>query len=393
MNANTQRRILGALLAFSASWTAASSAQAVECSSLPTPVYVTGATGAKPLLAKLGAALAKGSSPITIVYKGQGSCAGLDAVLSSTGISGTATYWSAEAQGDLTCDLALTGSVVDVAMSDVFVSTCNVQSPADVRDFQGPVQVMNFVVPKGSSQVNISAEAAYLVFGLGSLGQVAPWTDENLIIRRNDTSGTQLMTGAAIGAPASKWKGIDAGSSGEVLKKVAASVEPEKTIGILGSELTDENRDKITQLAYQHSGQTCGFFPDSSSTSFDKRNVRDGHYPIWGPLHLIARVDGQGAPLSAPAAEVIGYMTGALDAPTGLDMIEVEASVHTVPACAMRVVRTEELGALASYAAPEPCHCQFEKVVSGSTSCTTCSDNAGCSAPTPYCRHGYCEAY
>ena len=59
------------------------------------------------------------------------------------------------------------------------------------------------------------------------------------------------------------------------------------SIGILASDVADSYRDRLRILAYQDYGQRCAFTPDSSETSKDKRNVRDGHYPIFGPLHRL----------------------------------------------------------------------------------------------------------
>jgi ABC-type phosphate transport system substrate-binding protein len=393
MNASLHRRLTLALSAGVCTLAAAHGAHAADCSSLPSPVYVTGSSAVKPFLAKLGAALSGGASPITIVYKGQGSCTGVAAIVEGTAITGTATYWTPDASGDQTCDLSLTGDAADVGVSDVFATSCNLTPGADVADFFGPVQVMSFVVAKASTQASISAEAAYLIFGLGSQGMVAPWTDDLQLFRRNESSGTQQMIAKAIGVPANQWKGVDSGKSSDVLTKVSTSVDPEKAIGILASDLADDSRDKIKLLAYQHTGQTCGFLPDSTPNSFDKQNVRDGHYPIWGPLHMLAKVDGAKKPTSAGAATVIGYLSGELPAPDGVDLLGIEIAAHTIPSCAMRVTRSDELGALSSLAPAAPCGCFFDAKATGQTTCATCTDDAGCTGSATHCRYGYCEAY
>lgn len=387
----SSRRLAAAAL-FAATTVAASQADAATCASLPNPVYVTGSSAAKPLLVKLGTALSKASPAVTLIYKGQGSCTGVDAIVNGTAITGTANYWTDGMSGDQTCDLDLTGNTADIGISDVFAGSCpNVTMPADVGDFFGPVQVMNFVVPKASSQVSFSAEAAYFVFGFGMAGQAAPWTDDNLIFRRNETSGTQQMIAKAINVPANKWKGVDAGGSGGLLSKVATSATPEATIGILASDLADDNLDKIKILAYQHYGQSCGYTPDSSPTTKDKKNVRDGHYPVWGPLHLLSKVDASKKPTSKLAADVIGYLAGTQDPPAGLDILDVEIAAHTIPACAMRVSRSAEIGDLASYAPEKPCGCSFDFKTTGATTCTACTTDDTC--PSKHCRYGYCEAY
>lgn len=388
---SSHTRIAAAIGAAAAASLFAPTTFAADCASLPNPVYVTGSSAVKPFLVKLGAALSKASPAVTIVYKGQGSCNGPDAIVNGTKMTGTAVYWDGVASGDQSCDLDIAGQVADVGVSDVFAASCpNITPTASEGDFFGPVQVMNMVVPKASSQTSISAEAAYFVFGFGAAGKAAPWTDDNLIFRRNEQSGTQQMVAKAINVPANKWKGVDATGSGALLTKVTTSVDPEKTIGILASDLADENRDKLKLLAYQHYGQTCGFLPDSSPTSFDKKNVRDGHYPVWGPLHFFAKVGADKKPSLPAAKQLIGYFTGE-PAPAGVNLLDLEIAAHTVPACAMRVTRSAELGELASYAPPDPCGCYFDVKATGSTTCATCTNDDGC--PSKHCRHGYCEAY
>jgi hypothetical protein len=173
------------------------------------------------------------------------------------------------------------------------------------------------------------------------------------------------------------------------LTNVSSATSVDKAIGILSTGEADDARDKIRELAYQHYGQSCGFWPDSSATSFDKMNVRDGHYPIWGPLHLFAHVDSSGKPTNPEAATLIDYVSGAKQLP-GANLIDVVINAHLVPQCAMQVTRTSEIGALASYQPAEPCGCYFDKKTTGTTSCTACTKDSDCS--TNHCRNGYCEA-
>jgi hypothetical protein len=146
-------------------------------------------------------------------------------------------------------------------------------------------------------------------------------------------------------------------------------------------------------LYYQHYGQTCGFRPDAdpSPSKHDKRNVRDGHYAIWGPIHFVTHVNiSTGNPLNAQAKAVIDYLTGAQQAPAGLDLISLEAQHHVIPQCAMRVSRTEEVGPLASFLPARSCGCYFDALTS-STECKTCAVNADCPATATRCNFGYCE--
>jgi ABC-type phosphate transport system substrate-binding protein len=384
-------RLWVACAAASGSMLAAHAAHAADCSTLPNPVYVTGSSAVQPFLAGIGTVLAAGSTPVTIVYKKQGSCTGGDAIVNGTKMTGTATYWAANSSvSGETCDLPTTGQSADVGVSDVFWTSCAGSSPlaSDVGDFFGPVQVMTFVVPKASSHQSISAEAAYLTFGLGQAGK-SPWDDETVMWVRNAQSGTQSMIATAIKVPPTKFKGNDSGGSSGVLTNVSSATSVDKAIGILSTGEADDARDKIRELAYQHYGQSCGFWPDSSATSFDKMNVRDGHYPIWGPLHLFAHVDSSGKPTNPEAATLIDYVSGAKQLP-GANLIDVVINAHLVPQCAMQVTRTSEIGALASYQPAEPCGCYFDKKTTGTTSCTACTKDSDCS--TNHCRNGYCEA-
>ncbi len=365
---------------------------AAECKTQTNPLYVTGSSAIKPLIAKLAPALSAATPPMTIVYKGQGSCTGVEAIVNGTKITGTAALWDG-AGAEQTCTLDLTGNSADIGVSDVFAASCPgiTNLPSDVSDFFGPVQVMTFVVPKASSQNAISAEAAYFVFGFGQPGQAAPWTDENFLFRRNDQSGTQQMIGRAIQVPANKWKGKDAGGSGAVLTAVASAAQPDAALGILATDVADGSRDKIKVLAYQHTGQSCAYWPDSSATTFDKASVRDGHYPIWGPLHLFSKVGTDKKPVNASAAKFVGFFTGEVAPPSAVSLIDLEIAAHTIPQCAMHVTRTTELGALMSHQPSEPCGCYFEFKATGKTSCTACANDSACPATAPTCRLGYCE--
>jgi len=369
---------------------------AAECATLPNPVYVTGSTAAKPLLIELSKYLASQPSPVTIVYLGQGSCTGVGAILNGTLIQGSGTTalstWDATGT-EKKCDVT-TPVAADVGISDVFASTCFTLPgglPGNVVDFWGPVQSMTFVVPMGSPEVSISAEAAYCVFGFGNDSGVAPWTDETVIFKRDTSSGTQRMISAAIGVPAEKWKGAATTGSSDLLQKLTLASPREKTIGILAADVAQDNRTVLKVLAYQHTKQSCGYFPDRDATSNEKANIRDGHYAIWGPLHLFSRVDNSGYPLKSSAGDVIGYLAGSKSAPGQLDLVFLEAQRHVVPQCAMRVKRAQELGPMLPFEPVGSCGCYYEKVANGATKCTPCQRQVDCPASAPVCSYGYCE--
>jgi hypothetical protein len=352
------------------------------------------------LLAAIGQVMAAQTPPTTVVYLGAGSCAGVDAILSGTPLMGSGTtalsYWDS-AGTELKCDITSTSGVMaHLGISDVFATTCFTLPgglPASVLDVLGPVQAMTFVTQRASSEKAISAEAAYYVYGFGAQSEVPPWTYEASIFKRDALSGTQAMIAAAIGVPADRWKGTATSSSSDMVMRIGMANFADQSIGILAAEAAQENRSTVKVLAFQAAGQTCAMFPDSSEGGNDKTNVRSGEYPIWGPLHLLVRVNGSGYPANAKAGEVIGYLAGTRPAPAGLDLVKIEAERHAVPQCAMRVRRMQEMGPPMPFAPGGACGCYYEEVATSSTpaACKPCTSAAQCPASAPVCSYGYCE--
>jgi ABC-type phosphate transport system substrate-binding protein len=394
----------------------ARTASAAPCGDLPSPVYITGSSAVQPLLAGLASALSNATPPITIIYQKGGSCVGVNAVVKAQPITGTGTYWpgtvsDAGAAISATCDLpaggdAGAGQAVDIGASDVFATSCPNVAAADVTaasigDFWGPNQVMTFVVPKNAQgQLNISAEAAYLTFGKASGAKVvAPWTSGTSLAIRNASSGTQTMLGKAIRLDAASWVGVDEASSQGVETAIKqandTSTTPAQWLGILSTGEADRDRSFAKVLAFQPFGSACAFWPDTSLTSFDKKNVRAGLYPVFGPLHLLTKVDGTGAATGAVAKKIVEYFTGAQTPPAGeAQLIDLEIANYTVPQCAMTVSRTSEMGTLTSYKPAKACGCYFDAKVPGGSapaSCVACPAGT-CADATKTCNYGYCEA-
>lgn len=373
----------------------AAEARADACSGLSHPVYVAGSSAVKPFITKVASQLIQLSTPITVVYQSTGSCLGVSYLSDDVTITGSGTIFDKDGNAT-TCDLETAGTTVDIGVSDVFPKSCGVDKlPSGVKDFHGPIQAMTFSVPHDSTQTVISAEAAYLAFGLGAKGKAEPWTDETLLERRSETSGTQQMIAANIKVPAAKWKGVMNMGSGDVLNALTAAGSggnAEKAIGILATDLADKNRSTVTILAFQAFGQSCGYWPDSDGASFDKANVRDGHYPIWGPLHMLVKASGD-AITSADAKSVVDYMQGTGDADAYADLLTIEAQGGVVPECAMRASREEDGGAVMSFMPDKSCECKFLTEATGSKpdSCTECKAAKDCPKSAPACNFGYCE--
>jgi hypothetical protein len=252
-----------------------------------------------------------------------------------------------------------------------------------------------FAVPAASSATSISGQAAYLVWGFGAdaTHQVAPWSDPAFLYHRDKNSGTENVFARVLGIDVTKVKGTYFSSTGQIKAALlgAPPADADKVLAMLNANILDENRTSIRALPYQHFEQSCGYWPDSAADLLDKRNVRDGHYPIWAPIHLFARSDGQGE-ASSPAAKRFIHLVLGTEQISGVDPIKLEATTpsHLIPQCAMRVSRAEDGGGLASFDAPSPCGCYFESLV-GQTDCQPCTTGDACPAEASRCSYGYCE--
>jgi hypothetical protein len=375
---------------------------AIDCNTLPNPVYIQTGDTQEPLMKSLGQKLRQSQvHPMTLIYKTSGSCTNIDAMYKGTPLTTNPLYipsisedptWDPSKPAPQ-CTIDPSGVPLDLAISALFVSSCDPSAPpAGIGLFQGPVQPYVFIVPKASSQKAITAEEAYFVFGFGAAGQVDPWTDESLYFIRTPTKSTLLTMAAAIGVPGAKWKGVMLDKSSEVLNGVATSPNPERTIGILGAEIYDANRDKVAPLAFQAYKQNHAYYPDSTATSFDKRNVRDGHYTIWSPTVYLAKVDAQGIPQNARVKTIVDMILSKSVTPSpDFDPLAVVISKGLVPDCAMKVTRSFEAGDLSLYNPAEPCGCFYEsRVGKTGAQCVVCSADNACNGGK--CRHGYCEA-
>lgn len=379
-----------------------------------TVVYITGSSAAKPFLEQVAQQLV--DQKIYIVYESTGSCVGVDAVVNGTPMTTgpaapalSATYWDSSASTGVACDLPAEGVKADIGASDVFAQSCAgfELAPLDsVRDAHGPIQTMTFAVPTNSPHYEISAEAAYFAFGFGASGGVHDaagtviWNDETYLFKRSATSGTQVMLAAAIGVPAGVWKGKGNKGSDDVALALQTAGKKQETgnaaLGILAADyiITKNLSSTVRVLAFQDSAQHCAVYPDSTLDARDKLNVRDGHYPIWGPLHLLLRLDAQGNPGNTQnrqaVTDIVGYLSGTKALPNGVQLLKLYANSGLVPECAMHVTRSKDGGNIFPFKPPSPCSCLFDVKATGSTSCTPCTVQADC-AGGETCSLGYCE--
>ncbi|MGZ3439648.1 MAG: hypothetical protein ACXVDD_09030, partial [Polyangia bacterium] len=162
--------------------------------------------------------------------------------------------------------------------------------------------------------------------------------------------------------------------------------------GILGVEVYDPARAMVHALAFRAFKQLKSYWPDSSPTTFDKKNVRDGHYPLWSYVEYLAPQAAGGGALNPAAQTIIDMLAGnAVTTNPPFEPLDLVVTAGLVPACAMKVQRSAEGGDLSNASTAQPCGCYYDaRVPSGTTTCTACTDNSPCGSGM--CRHGYCEA-
>jgi len=384
------------------------SAADVDCVSLPNPVYFPATTLLESLLAEIAPVLADpalGDDQMTIIHFPLSSCIAYDLHREQMPLTGTAVYYLPDGTQS-ECDMPEDSDIrSDLQAMDVGGVTClgGQAPPAELLEYPSHVETLGFVVPRNSSQTAITATEAYYLmkFGGEAEQQVAPWTNPDFILVRNPGSSTQLTVGANIGIPGTMWNGALNGHQGsgdvrDALIAQNATGNAEEVIGILNSSKWEAALNDIKVLAFQPFNACLGaVFPDSTSTSRDKRNVRDGHYPIWTNLRYVVRTDGNGAVVTengdaaaARAQRFIDLMTGA-DAIEPLNVASAIIGTGNIPTCAMHVTREVDGGPIASFEHDAPCECLFLEENGVDSGCATCSDDTPCAAGT--CRFGYCE--
>jgi hypothetical protein len=388
------------------------------CSALPgTVVYVESGDTQENLLKNLGRQL-RDAANITLAFNLTGSCTLTNDIYTGAKMvpNGTLKYVPSTAespswtpsQAEATCTTDAAGAPIDVAISALFVESCGLGGPpsgSGLALIQGPIQAYTFVVPTASSQTAIWAEEAYYAFGFGNGNPLAPpdpWNNENFMFIRPATKSTLVATAKNIDVPPNKWKGVPENASTDVVNAVTNSTLPQATIGILGAEVYDASRGKgIKTLAFQAFGQQGAYYPDSTSTAFDKQNLRDGHYTLWSPTVYITKVDPDaGSRPTNPAVAyltdlVLGNATAAPDGGAAIDGLADVVKVGLIPQCAMHVTRSTDGGDLSPFTPAAPCSCYYASKVPGATGtpagCAACAQSADCADAGGACTHGFCE--
>jgi hypothetical protein len=408
------RKVLLSLAALAALAVPRIAGAQTACNTLtPSPIYISGSTALEPLIKVLGRYTATDTvNGHTLVYLKDGSCSGVARLGADELIKQTMNYipatYTDPTQPVPTCTVDATAGVKgSLVLSDVDPKLCPVATTlTSVTDFPGPVNDMVLVVPKDQTTYKaLSAEMLYLIFGLGDMSQVMPWINPLYYFIRTPDSGTRAMIAANIGIGAHDWKGVSkdpttmkAFGSGDVFNMVSAQTGAtvDQTLGILGQDFYDtgNNRASVHALAFRAFHQRYAYWPDSTLTARDRKNVREGRYSIWGNVHILAKTTA-GAPSYPEADYFVKLLTGTLTPSplTGVDIDDAVTDAHLTPVCAMKVKHDIEGGAMTPFSPDKPCGCSFEARATGNQTppgCTACSATSPCATGT--CRKGFCEA-
>jgi len=380
------------------------------CASLTNPVYVTGSSAFEATLEAFAVKLSSATTPITIVGQRPGSCAGVNVIASNADMTGTANYYTLDSSNKFvrnTCTLPASGQKADIAVSDVFYGSCGANAPATqpatLKDFPGPAQAIEFIVNKNNTTTGyITAAEAQDLYGCGAGANISTFNQANGIFCRDSLSGTQIVLADNIGlSPATPAPPICVSVSGTMMPtSVAGYATANAAIGMLSADNYDLNRTTLGALAFAATGQTKAYYTDSTSSSRDRQNVRDGHYPVWGYEHMFAYVDSSNTPTSANAARVINIINGVATDPAVGDYVTLEATAGTIPVCAMAVKKTNDLPGYLS-PATATCTCAFVKAATGTApaGCVPCGGGSdggadaavgGCTGGKT-CHSGFCE--
>lgn len=380
-----------------------------DCSTLTNPIYLEVGDTQLNLMKQLGRALRNNTpKPITLVFVTNGSCTNIGDFYNQTALTVNFQYIPSTAEDanwtpaspTLACTPPGGAVTLDMANSALFIASCTNEPavPSFAQFTTGPIQAYVMAVPKASSAVAITFEEAYFVFGFGPTilqqmaGSIDPWLIETELQVRNNTKSTQLTWAANIAVDASKWHGIANSGSPAVVTGLQNSANPTAAIGILGAEVYDANRATLTELAFRAQGQYAAYWADSTITSRDKKNVRDGHYTVWSPTVWMNKIDPSShQPVKADTQYIIDMIAGKSVTPApNFDANVIVAKVGLVPDCAMRVQRSFDGGPLSLYKPDQSCTCKFDSIVDA-TSCSTCDASTPCASGV--CRSGYCEEF
>ncbi|MFO0740786.1 MAG: hypothetical protein U0270_33115 [Labilithrix sp.] len=301
---------------------------------------------------------------------------------------------------DLDTDAAAV--TIQLGIGATYLSSCAdaVATNPNLGTFDGPIQAYGFITHPSSTQNAISAEEGLLAYGFPEAGGDAqPWTVQDLRFKRSNTASTTLTMAAAVRLTPTKFAigarqtPLAPESSDELKKQVHNSANPEATLGILGLDLYDIDRSFVKLLPFRSWDQRFAYYPDKTKDSFDKQNVRDGHYVPWAPTPYMAIKNGAGTDIADVDAKRFYDLVRGFRKDTDVDGLRTIAQNSLIPECAMTVTRKGDGADLEVYEDPAPCGCYYEaNVKGGATACAKCTGEGTSCGTNGKCRLGFCEA-
>ena len=249
--------------------------------------------------------------------------------------------------------------------------------------------------------------------GVSSTRKVAGLFSEPMnVLCRNPDVGTQLIVAKNIGVPESMMiaprctsTNVEDTVLGSMIFRAPTPQDPgyappPDEIAFLTGSQVYLNRGALTPLAYQAPGQSQAYLVDSSPLLTDRRNLRDGHYRLWGYLHMIMTTSG-GTP-AAPASDLIGWINGtkpgteATASPTEEGSPEIEASPtpddDSQPEASPAPSPTPQARARQPARHVDEGGCSFEALATRTipAGCLPCTSQSVCGCGST-CRRGFCE--
>jgi hypothetical protein len=395
-----------------------------QCADLPNPIFMEGTTAVVPVIRHLGAKLKKLGTPHTLLYYANEGCTGVGQLVrpAQNKVRTVFEYYDevdpTSVNGKIiisTCNGGI-DQVPDIAINDIYWASCPAAYnqtalygtlPSGYQEFLGPVQGLVPIVASSYLYYNdIMSEELLDLYMCGSNGSIMTFTNSSTIYDYNcQGSGMRELFARGLGlANATAFPGLvglgcnsTITAESMVTNYVAPTTSPDTTIGYTSTEFYDAYRDLVRAMKVRGVGQQRAYLPDSSLTSADKINLREGRYTLQGALKLTAQVDASGTPVNAGAKKVIDWMQDNPITDSGLKLPVPINAIYAlngvVPQCAMRVTKDSDQLGFKRYKHPMPCHCSFEMLATGKTSipgCVACTDSSTCGTGQ-VCSQGYCE--
>lgn len=295
---------------------------------------------------------------------------------------------------------AASAVTIQLGIGATYLSSCTdtVANNPDLGVFDGPIQAYGFITNTQSQQNGITAEEGYLAYAFPEAGGDAqPWVVQDLRFKRSNTASTTLTMSSAVRltptqfAVGARQAALSPETSAQLITEVKNSSNPEATLGILGLDLYDVDRSAVKLLPFKSWDQRYGFWPDKTKDTFEKQNVRDGHYLPWAPTPYVAVKNAAGEIVDPDAKRFYDLVRG-FRKDSDVDGLRTIAQFSLIPECAMSVTRDADGADLKSYTDPNPCNCYYDaNVRNGSTTCATCTEEGSACGTAGKCHLGYCE--